>query len=70
MMAKHKPPVFDGVILKYPDWKRRWEATVHGSRPEEYNKVWQIIKNIPHRPYIETCTKLSETFPWITKCLL
>lgn len=46
-MTKQKPPAFDGDILKYPDWKKRWEATVHASKPEEYNEVWMLIENIP-----------------------
>ena len=31
MMAKQKPPIFDGKISKYANWKKRWEATLHAS---------------------------------------
>ena len=65
MMAKQKPSVFDGDILQYDDCKRKWEPTVHASRPEEYNEVWQIIENIPqlYRPYIKSYTKMTDV--WI-----
>ena len=68
-MTKQKPPAFDGDILKYPDWKKTWEATVHASKPEEYNEVWMLIENIPesYRPYVETCTELTEVWGELDK---
>ena len=65
MMAKQNPSVFDDDILEYADCKRKWEVTVHASRPKEYNEVQQIIENIPHlyRPYVKSYNKLTDV--WI-----
>ena len=48
MMAKQKPPLFDGQILGYADLKKRWEATVHASR--------SIMKSVKFSRTSQSCT--------------
>ena len=46
-LKKQDPPKFDGDILQFPEFKRRWGSQVHSEKLEEQAELDRLRDNIP-----------------------